>query len=186
MTFARRAVCVSLLLMILMAAPAQAALFLVFETKSYTPSGYEIARTGGVGAPGEVTFAPAPAGKGAMSGIDAMPVFVTNGAAPSSVESIEDLQGVEGMTRVGDLRPDGQQTGHLEFKTPDLPPGDYQLVAYCPTCAPYSAGANVVALAPFRIVAGAERASSGANRTPVFVGAIALVLFVRVGMDLET
>ena len=128
MTFARRAVCVSLLLMILMAAPAQAALFLVFETKSYTPSGYEIARTGGVGAPGEVTFAPAPAGKGAMSGIDAMPVFVTNGAAPSSVESIEDLQGVEGMTRVGDLRPDGQQTGHLEFKTPDLPPGEFSVL----------------------------------------------------------
>lgn len=80
-----------------------------------------------------------------------MPAFLTSGGYPPVVDSANELEGVEGMTPIGELRADAKGKGRLSFETPDLPPGDYEIVLFCPACPEFSSGGNVVAVAPFRI-----------------------------------
>ena len=148
----------------LLAPAAHAALFLIFETKSYQPEEYVVPRTGGIGSPGDIVRAHT-AGRGAVGAREVMPAFLTSGGYPPLVDSADELEAVDGMTPIGKLRADGKGTGRLTFETPDLPPGNYDIVLYCPDCPEFSSGGNVVAVAPFRI-----RGPQGAD-APGIIGA---------------
>lgn len=145
---------VSLLAVVALSAPARAALFLVFETRSYTPPGYVVARTGGIGAAGDLVSART-GGRGAMGESEAMPVFLAAGGIFPNVDSPAALEAAKGVTRVGELRADDAGTGHLQFRVPEFPPGRHELIGFCPQCASLSAGQVIVPLAPFRVVGGA-------------------------------
>jgi hypothetical protein len=162
MAWARWALPLSVLLVTLLAAPAQAALFLVFQTDGYQPAGYEIAQTGGIGSPGDVVRAHT-GGSGALGEIQVVPVFLAADDVPSRVSSSDDLKSLEGVIPIGDLRSDARGTGHLKFETPNMAAGDYMLVGYCTPCEPFSAGSNVIPLAPFRVTAGTSSPSAPAG-----------------------
>jgi hypothetical protein len=106
-----------------------------------------------------------------MGDIGDIPVFLAAGHFPSRVASIEDLEQAQGVVHVGELRSDATKNGRLEFETPSLQPGRYELVAYCPACAASSAGRNVLFLAPFRIVGGGQLQTGPTSRALLFVGA---------------
>lgn len=174
-------VAVAITVFILLIVPqAQAALFLVFETRSYQPKQYEIARTGGIGSPGDSVRART-GGRGAVGAGEVMPAFLTAGDYPSTIESADALAAIDGVTPIGQLRADDNGNGRLAFRTPNLPSGQYQIVVYCQSCAAFSAGSNVVAVAPFRVTQGSlatPRSRRGTNEsgdgavTPLWTGVV--------------
>ena len=100
---------------VLVLAPlAHAALFLVFETHSYQPKGYEIPRTGGIGSPGDVVRAQT-GGRNAVGAGERMPAFLTSSTYPSEVDSVDDLVTMDGLTPIGELRADDSGNGYLSF-----------------------------------------------------------------------
>ena len=182
--------------LILLAPAARAALFLIFETKSYQPEQYVVPHTGGIGSPGDVVRAHT-AGRGAVGAGEVMPTFLSSDGYPSNVDSARELEAIESLTPIGKLRADAKGKGRLSFETPNLPPGDYEIVLYCPGCAQFSMGRNVVAVAPFRIpgkdstgeagiaetdgsdeAGGTGTDGSGDPPAPIPWAAVALTLFV--------
>jgi hypothetical protein len=177
-------VLVSGLVSVCLAAPAHAALFLVFQTRSYTPPGYEDRHTGGIGAAGDVVRART-AGRGALGETESMPVFLAAGGIYPNVDSAAALGRADGVTRVGDLRADHAGTGHLEFRVPELRAGRYELIGFCPECAPYSAGQRLVRLAPFRIVGGTPITTPAPRSAPigaVVAGVVTAVALLAAGI----
>jgi hypothetical protein len=168
---------------LLMGAPAHAALFLVFDTRSFTPQENVVEATGGIGAIGEVVRAHTP-GRGAMGDSRRMPVFLVpsgiGGRLPGRVSSPAELRDRPGTSDLGDLvaGPDGR--GRLRFRVPRAEPGNYRLVAYCPLCAETSAGRNVAVLAPFRVVSTTLPATGGSAHLLMIVGAGLLMISVGV------
>ena len=165
---------------VVLAPAAHAALFLVFETNSFQPKGYEIPRTGGIGSPGDAVRAHT-GGRGAMATGQVMPAFLARGAHPSKVESADDLVGLENLTPIGELRTGAAGNGHLSFETPELPSGEYEIVLFCESCAPSMDGANVVAAAPFR-VSGPQTASQTLTDSGAQPPWMALMFFLAVAL----
>jgi hypothetical protein len=159
----------SVLMLFILAAPAQAALFLVFDTTAFQPDNYSTPNTGGLGSPGKLVRAHT-GGRGAVRPNQVMPAFLTSDGYPATVESSSELGEVNGLTPIGDLRSDKQGNGVLEFETPQLSPGDYEIVVYCQSCAAFSSGSNVVSVAPFRITGNAD--STDGSRSLIPIGAV--------------
>ena len=146
-------------MLLLFTSTAHAALFLVFETASYQPDQYEVPNTGGIGSPGDLVRART-GGMGTLEPGQVMPAFLASGDYPSTIESPDDLEAIEGLTPIGELRSGTGGNGHLSFETPRLPSGDYEVLLYCSSCAQFSAGRNLVPVAPFRVTG--DPASRGA------------------------
>lgn len=169
---------------VVLAPAAHAALFLVFETNSYQPEGYEIPHTGGIGSPGDVVRAHT-GGRGAVGAGQVMPALLASSAYPSKVDSDDELVGVDGLTPIGELRADDDGNGHLSFETPELPSGEYEIILYCRSCAAFSAGNNVIAVAPFRITGsqtGSQTSSDNSAPPPwialVFILGLAIAFVI--------
>jgi hypothetical protein len=159
--------------LLLLSSTAHAALFLVFETEGYQPDGYVVAQTGGIGSPGEAVRART-GGRGALDPDEVMPAFLASGAYPSTIKSAEDLEGVEGLTPIGELRAGANGNGHLSFETPELASSDYDIVVFCRTCAAFSSGRNVVPVAPFRVIGtGASTRAATASWIAVLLALVA-------------
>lgn len=164
---------ITLLVVGLYTVPAHAAFFLIFETAAYQPERYEIPNTGGLGSPGRLVRART-GGRRAMQPNEVMPAFLAADGYPSTVESVSQLTDVDGLTPIGDLRSDRDGNGRLSFETPTVPPGDYEIVVYCRSCAPFSDGSNVVAIAPFRVTG--EPRASDQLWIPITIGFLGLLV----------
>jgi hypothetical protein len=121
------------------AAGAQAALFLLFSRTVAEPGEFVLVRTGGNGAllaakrRGELRRWP-------------VRVFMVQHAAADSVRSPRDRR----LTLLGRLNVDRKGDGRLRFRTPNLPPGDYTTVLHCVSCARYSNGRTIAPGGPWR------------------------------------
>jgi hypothetical protein len=136
------------------AAPAGAALYLVFRTHSDREPGTNQDHTRGISAPGQTVLARTGEHE-AMGREDSMPVFLVSvrdyADVSKKVDSARVLERDDTLTDIGALRADRKRNGHLQFVVPDLPFGNYEIVAYCPSCARFSFGRNVQPLAAFVI-----------------------------------
>jgi hypothetical protein len=121
----------------LLAAPAQAALSLVFSKSSAAPGDVVRVRTGGEGAFLE------PARRGEFR--RGPRVFLAPKAAARSIRSTRDRR----LTLVGRLAVDRKGNGRLTFTVPKLRPGEYTTFVHCVPCARYSNGRTLLATGPF-------------------------------------
>lgn len=107
---------------LVVAAPTYAALFLVLDPVSGPPGSDVTGRT---------------AGQGAFSSqVDPLRTFFVHHSIAESVASPDDSTLVE----VGELVVDEAGNGEIHFRVPQVDPGDYVVIAYCPPCAAFSAG----------------------------------------------
>jgi len=151
------------------AGPALAALFLVFDAEHTSGN-----RSTAITQPGERLRART-GGSGAMGSIEEMRIFYAPAPAsyPDSVASLAELRALRGLLFLGRLVADEQGTGHITFSAPDVP-GRYQLVAYCPRCADFSAGRNVLPVGELR-VANSALPTTGAMASVVVAGSFILL-----------
>ncbi len=136
MRFVRRLVIVgiaTLAVAALAAGISHAALWLNFSRASAEPGDFVYVRTAGIGA---------------LSGARQRPVrvFLADAAVAAQIRSTRDRR----LLPPGRLRIDCKGTGHLRFKTPDVAPGDYKTLMYCPDCARYSGGRTLFQSGPSR------------------------------------
>jgi hypothetical protein len=153
----------------LLAGPAQGALFLTFEPASGPPGMIVKARTGGVGALAGVSLARMPL------------YFVGSSVAadvPRSVASADVLSGDDRLVAVGEVVSDAQGDGALDFPVPDLPPGHYEVRAYCPPCARYSLGDNLLPVGEFQITDPNHRYRVSVDLVSLIAGLVLLVVIV--------
>lgn len=164
---------VIVVVVVVRAPTAHAALFLVFETKSYQPDQYKVPNTGGIGSPGDLVRART-GGRGTVDPGEVMPAFLASGDYPSTIESPNDLERIEGLTLIGELRTGANGNGRLTFETPELPSGEYEIILYCSSCAAFSEGHNVVPVAPFRITGSVtdSRTSSDNSALPPWIALV--------------
>lgn len=154
--------------------PAGASLFVVLEPASGPPGTEVTGRTGG---------------EGALAGTSdvSLPVFlVAQGVAsdiPGRFDGTDALAADGRLLPIGDLVGDPEGNGLLEFAVPELPPGRYELFAYCPSCERYSRGRNLSPVGEFQVTDPAGRYSTHFSPWPLltavmFVGLIALAALV--------
>jgi hypothetical protein len=75
---------------------------------------------------------------------------------------------------LGRVVADAGGNGHLEFVVPNVGPGVYQIVVFCPKCAVFSAGRKVLPVASFRIVSRSQLPLTGSGTA----GAVTLALLM--------
>jgi len=127
------ALAAAVLLSLLAVGSASAALFIVLEPTS-GPPGTEVAgRTGGEGA--------------FSTQVDPLPTYLVAKAAADSVSSPDD----PGLIAVGELIVDAAGNGRISFRVPQVEPGDYVVIVFCPSCAPFSAGRTMAPVADFQV-----------------------------------
>jgi hypothetical protein len=128
---------VTVLAAVLLAAPAQAALFLVFSKSSAAPGDVVRVRTGGEGALLE------PVRRGELR--RGPRVFLAPKAAARSIRSTRDSR----LKLIGRLIVDRKGNGRLTFTVPSLRPGEYTTFVHCVPCGRYSNGRTLLATGPF-------------------------------------
>ena len=148
---------------------ARGALFLTFEPDSGAPGTIVRARTGG---------------EGALAGIAPVRMslyFVGStvaGRVSRSVVSPDGLTGDDRLVAVGEMVSDEQGNGALDFPVPDLPPGRYEVRAYCGPCAPYSEGDNFLPVGEFQITDPGGRYKVGVDLLSMIAGLLLLGVIV--------
>jgi hypothetical protein len=167
-------------LVLVTATPAQAALFLIFEGRGFTAAQSTVANTGGIGAPGERIVART-GGRNAMGNTESMRAFMMPTGdlreVPDQVRSLVSLRSTEALVPLGRIVADPRGNGHLEFRVPEEEPGRYRILVYCPDCAAYSAGRNVLPVAAFRVLAASRLATTGISHSVwIATGVLAIAL----------
>jgi len=127
------ALAAAVLLSLLVVGSASGALFVILEPTSGPPGTEVTGRTGGDGA-----FA---------SQVDPLPTYLVAKAAADSVTSPED----PGLIPIGELIVDEGGNGRISFLVPQVEPGDYVVIAFCPSCAPFNAGWTMAPVADFHV-----------------------------------
>jgi len=126
---------VAVLLWLGAAGPAAAALWVELDPTS-GPAGTEVTgRTGGHGA--------------FRTEIDPLRAFMVASAAADAVTTPDDTMLVE----IGRLDIDHAGNGRISFSVPDVPPGRYVVMVFCPTCTPTSGGRSMLGVAEFEVTA---------------------------------
>jgi hypothetical protein len=155
--------------LVLSAGPAQGALFLTFDPTSGPPGTIVKTRTGGTGALAGI----APA---------RLPLYFVGSsvaaAVPRSVPSADFLSGDDRLVAVGEVVSDAQGAGALDFPVPDLPPGRYEVRAYCPPCAPLSVGDNFLPVGEFQITDPNHRYRLSVDLVSLVSGLVLLAVIV--------
>lgn len=123
------------LMNLLAAWPASAALFVILEPTSGPPGTEVRGRTGGEGA--------------FSTPVDPLPTFLVAEKVADSVTSPDD----RGLIEIGRLVVDAAGNGQISFRVPQIEPGDYVVMVFCPSCAPFSAGRTMAAVADFGVTA---------------------------------
>lgn len=172
---------------LLLVSPAQASLFLIFKGEGSKASESSAANGGeGVGAPGRRIEART-GGQGAMGDIKTMSAFLVPGNRVPDSQSLHSRRDVFPLGRVV---ADTEGNGHLEFMVPEVQPGAYRIVVFCPACAAFSAGRNVLPVASFRIVPTSQLPMTGSRHAAwtgglapfvIALGPLSLVLASRKG-----
>jgi hypothetical protein len=121
------------LLALAAAVPAVAALFVNLDPTSGPPGTEVTGRTGGEGA--------------IAAQVDPLPAFLVVAATADSVTSPDDPNLIE----IGELVVDAAGNGRISFRVPQIEPGDYVVMVFCPDCAPFSAGRTMAPVADFRV-----------------------------------
>jgi selenocysteine lyase/cysteine desulfurase len=148
------------------APPAQAALWLELRPAAASPGEVVHGRTGG---------------QAAMAGSPGvrLPLVLVKaeraGRLPPKVSSSAALRMLPGVVPVGTLEVDRRGDGTITFTVPNVPPGRYATVLWCPGCARYSFGANVVHTGVLTVTGG-RLPSTG--RAVAWQVAVALVLLL--------
>lgn len=159
-------------MILLLVSPAQASLFLVFKGDGSRMAPSNPANgEGGVGAPGQRIEA-RKGGQGAMGDIKTMPAFLT---PPTHVPSRRSLHSRMDVFSLGRIVANAEANGLLEFTVPEVKPGIYQIVVFCPECTSFSAGRSVLPVAPFRVVRTPLLPATGSSH-PAPVGIALLVI----------
>lgn len=120
-------------LSLLAVGPASAALFVVLEPTSGPPGTQVTGRTGGEGA--------------FSTQVDPLPTYLVAKGAADSATSPDD----PGLIAIGELVVDAAGNGRISFSVPQVEPGDYVVIVFCPSCAPFSAGRTMAPVADFRV-----------------------------------
>ncbi len=113
--------------------PAAASLYLILDPLSGPPATEVTGRTGGEGA--------------FSTQVDPLQAYLVAAATADAVTSPDDPH----LVRIGELVVDAAGNGRISFRVPHIEPGDYVVVAFCPSCSPSSAGRTMVPLADFQV-----------------------------------
>ncbi len=142
----------------LLAAAANAALWLEFSTTRAAPGTVVTATTIGSGA-----FADIPRGSPPVR------VFLIR-ADHAGVTSPDD----ERLIPLGRLRVDAEGNGELQFTVPDVPPGDYTTLTHCAPCASFSGGRELLptGLSGAFVISEGAGSRRGMPLPPVVLGAM--------------
>jgi hypothetical protein len=160
---------VALTALLLVSGAAQAALFVTFDPTSGPPGAIVKARTGGEGALANVA-------------LPRMPLYFVGASVaadvPRSVAGPDSLSGDDRLVAVGEIVSDAKGNGALDFPVPDLPPGHYEVRAYCPPCARYSLGDNLLPVGEFQITDPNHRYRVSVDLVSLIAGLVLLVVIV--------
>lgn len=156
--------------LLMLAEPAQAALWLDISPSSAVPGTSVSGRTIGNGSL-------------QLVGATALPAWLVNAELWKRHESIA------GSTSIGELTPDRKSNGRVSFVVPEVRPGNYLVVVQCDACASHSGWRTTFPVGEFvvrdpnRPLAGAVAAASDG---PMTVGVLAiggaLVLAIAFGL----
>jgi hypothetical protein len=152
---------------------ASAALYLLFSTTRAPPGSLVTVRTAGEGALPDIP-----------SGSPPLRVFLAPVDAAEQIQSPED----ERLVLLGRLRVDREGNGNLQFRVPDVAPGEYVTLAHCVPCAPFSVGRELVPTGPFPspfvVMAAADEAADEQDSTvDIPIAALALATTVALLVD---
>lgn len=128
------AVLVATLLSLLAAATVSAALFLILAPESGPPGTEVTGRTGGEGA--------------LPSAVGPLPTYLVGEADLDGITS----PGDPALVDIGQLLVDAEGNGSIRFVVPELDPGSYVVVVYCPACAAFSGGSVMAPVATFEVI----------------------------------
>lgn len=137
--------------------PVSAALFVTLEPTSGPPGTEVTGRTGG-----ERAFS---------TQVDPLPTYRVAKAAADTVTSPDG----PGLVAIGELVVGAAGNGRSSFRVPQIEPGDYVLVVFCPSCAPFSAGRTMAPVADFRVTP-APPATDTVPVAPASSSALTLVI----------
>jgi hypothetical protein len=76
-----------------------------------------------------------------------LPTYLIDRRSADTVTSPDDPD----LVRIGELVVDADGNGRLSFIVPEVDAGDYVVMAFCPACAPTSAGRSMLPIADFRV-----------------------------------
>ena len=154
---------------VLVAGPADGALFLTFAPASGPPGTIVSARTGGQGA--LAAIAPV-----------RMPLYFVGVSVADevsrSVPSADDLSGDDRVVAIGEIVSDAEGNAALDFPVPDLPPGRYEVRAFCQPCAPFSVGDNFLPMGEFQVTDPRHRYSVSVDLISLVAGLALLGVIV--------
>lgn len=93
-------------------------------------------------------------GKRAFSGRE-LPSSLRTFLLPNDESDPQHLQD-DNLVPVGLLEVNGVGNGRIDFEVPDIDPGGYVVIVSCPSCAPYSAGRELLPAGEFRVLGNSE------------------------------
>lgn len=112
---------------------AFAALFLVFSGTQASPGAVVVVETGGKAALPNVRAS------------EAIRVYLAPADEANAITSADDQR----LVLLGRLRIDDEGNGSLRLVVPEVSPGDYTTLTHCASCAPTSAGKEILPTGPF-------------------------------------
>jgi hypothetical protein len=127
---------------------AAAALFLVLEPSSGRPGTEVTGQTGGNGA--------------FVESVEPLPTYLVARSTAGAVTEPDDSRLVE----IGKLIVDAAGDGRITFDVPEVDPGKYSVMVFCPSCAPYSAGRTMLWVADFEVTSASPSTDTRAPGTP--------------------
>src|SRR6266542_4012914 len=130
------------LIVLILAAPSEASLYLLFEPTGAPPGAVVRGHTVGRGA-----FA---------TPLQRLSVYLAPANAANSMDLLDDPR----LVPVGILEVDGSGNGTITFVVPDVRPGQYVTFVLCPSCARFSAGRSLLPAGSFSVH---SRASPSTN-----------------------
>ena len=149
------------LVSLLAAATTSASLFLILKPTSGLPGTEVAGRTSGSRA-----FA---------AQVEPLRTFLVTRTAADSVTSPNDAR----LVGIGRLVIDAAGVGRISFLVPEVDPGDYTVVVFCPSCAPFSAGRTMLPVADFTVTSGSPSTDTvplATSSTRIHVGALLLAV----------
>jgi hypothetical protein len=136
---------------------SSASLFLVFDRTSGAPGAVVNVRTGG--------------SAGCTECPPRIELYFVEATAADRTTSPDD----PGLERAGELFVGSDGNGHGRLTIPDVPNGDYTVIAHCDECAPTSGGRAMLPVGPFDAPFSVIGSSIGASH-PVWTWFVALAV----------
>ena len=165
----RAAPLAALLVLLVVASPADAALFLELDPAAGPPGVVVVGRTRGTGS--------------LAGSADPLPAYLARSDEAGTVTDPENPR----LVAIGAVVVDDAGNGRLTFEVPAVAPGSYTILVHCEECAPTSAGRTMLPVAEFRVESAvpatdtvAVQASDGSPIAILFTGLAGAIGWIAV------